>query len=270
MITNRLNNKSGRGLAFLIPAALCAMLVMSSCAGDEVDQDYFHRGEKSFASGKLKEAAKFYELFLEGQHNSPKRIIAWERLLLIYLDIGRNVDQGMNILRSMSVEYEMEQDKLWSIYMRIGRLHAQQNNFAGSIETLERAVMMAKDGEQLIRSYQEMAEVYYKKSEYQSALEVLNHFLGSIPDPCPDRKGRMTYLLGKIHYQLKDKQSAISYLRMTLYSDAGENQRSKAGMLLYEVYLEENDQAGAEEVLRELKKFYPNPMVIRVRLDDLQ
>ena len=269
-MADRFNNKSGRGFAFLIPAVFCAMLVLSSCAGDQVDLDYFHKGEKSFSLGKLKEAAKFYELFLEGKHNSPKRIIAWERLLLIYLDIGRDVDQGMNILRSMSVEYEMEQDKLWSIYLRIGRLHAQQNNFEGSIEILERAVMMAKDSEQLIPSYQELAEVYYKKSEYQAALEVLNHFMGSIPDPCPDRKGRMTYLLGKIHYQLKDKQSAISYLRMTLYSDAGENQRSKAGMLLYEVYLEENDQAGAEEVLRELKKFYPNPMVIRVRLDDLQ
>ncbi len=268
-MTTRFKKKPQKGLLPLGISFLFAWLILASCSGDQLVQDYFYRAEQAFASGELQQAAHFYELFLENEQDSPNRIIAWERLLLIYLDIGRDVDLGMNVLKSMSVEYEKERDKLWSIIIRMAQLYAQQKKFESSIETFEKAIKIAGDDKQLILAYLEIAEVYYKRSDFLMVLEVLNDSLKSVSFPSPDQQGRINYLLGKTHYQLKDKDSAIYYLLKTLYSDAGENQRSKAGILLYDVYMEESNVESANRVLNELEKFYPNPMVIRMRQDDI-
>jgi tetratricopeptide (TPR) repeat protein len=254
----------------LILPYLLFLLLLSACTDDKFHHDHFYKAEESFASGKLEEAAKFYQLFLEKERNSPKRILAWERLLLIHLDIGRDVEQGVNILKSMSLENELEQDKLWSVFVRIGKLYVHQGQFESGIEMLERSLEIAGDDEKLIQSHESLADAYYRMQDYPMALEVLYNFLESTPETSPKDKGRINYLLGKIYYQQKDLGMAIYYLRETLYSDAEENERSKAGMLLCDAYLDENDQDRAQEVIKELESFYPNPMVIRMRLEGIQ
>jgi tetratricopeptide (TPR) repeat protein len=254
----------------LILPSLLALSLLSACTDDPFHSDNFYKAEESFASGKLDEAAQLYQLFLEQEHNSPRRILAWERLLLIHLDIGRDIEQGMNILKSMSLENALEQDKLWSVFVRLGKLYVHQGQFESGIEMLESSVEIAGDGEKLIQSKESLADAYYRMQDYPMALEVLYDFLESTPEPSPKDKGRINYLLGKIYYQQKYLDMAIYYLRETLYSDADENERSKAGMLLCDAYLDENDQDRAQEVIKELENFYPNPMVIRMRLEGIQ
>lgn len=254
----------------LILPSLVAISLLSACTDDHFQHDSFYKAEESFASGKLEQAAQLYQLFLEKEHYSPKRILAWERLLLIYLDIGRDVEQGMNILKSMSQENEMEQDKLWSVFIRIGKLYVHQGQFESGIEMLERSVEIAGDDEKLIQSHESLADAYYRMQDYAMALAVLYDFLELTPKPSPKDEGRINYLLGKIYYQQKDLDMAIYYLRETFYSDAEENERSKAGMLLCDAYLDKNDQDRAQEIIKELENFYPNPMVIRMRLEGIQ
>ncbi len=255
---------------FRILPVLAVLWFLASCTGDQASLGHFNKAEESFASGKLQEAAKLYHLFLENELNSPWRITAWERLLQIHLDIGRDIERGISILQSMSLEHEIEKDMLWSIFMRLGKLYVHQRQFDMAIDMLKRSIDLAPDDEQLIQSYESLAEVHYKKLDYPMALAALYDFLEVNPDPSSGHFGRINYLLGKVYYQQKNLDMAIYYLRETLYSDAHESERSKAGMLLCDVYLDENNQQLAEEVIKELEKFYPNPMVIRTRLEGIQ
>ncbi len=248
---------------------LFVLSVVSACTETGKDLEYYNRAETAFSAGRLNEAAQLYELFLDNETESPERFIAWKRLLTIYHDIGRNTEKGLNILRAMSVEYENDREKLWFIYMKIGRLYAGQNKFESSIDFYERTLDMAESGQELFQSYEALAEVHYKKRDYSTAARLLREFLSSDESKLPARTGRINYLLGRAYYQLKDSDSAVEHLVRTLYMDAPENQRSKAGMLLYDIYLEMKDFENARKVLEELEKFYPNPKVIRIRLDDL-
>jgi tetratricopeptide (TPR) repeat protein len=269
-VSTRFIKKAVPGYLSRILAVLLMMPFFASCSGDHVDHDYFYKAEKSFASGELREAAQFYELFLENETKSSKRMQAWERLLLIHLDMGRDVEQGMYILKSMSLEKDVDQDNLWSVYMRIGRLYFHQGLYERSTEVLERALEIAGEKEQLIRTCESLAESYFRKSDYPMALEVLEVCLEKVSDPSLDHTGALHYLLGKIYYQLNDQDMAIYYLRETLYSAAEKNYRSKAGILLYDAYLNENDHKKAKEIMVELEKFYPNPLVIRMRQENLR
>ncbi len=256
-------------LIYLI-ALVLLLLPLISCGGDNDGHEYFYLAEQSFSSGRLNEASHYYELFLENEPNSPERITAWERLLLINLDIGRNVERGMNILTSMSLEYETEQEIIWSVLMRLAQLYVHQRKFENGIRIFERAVGYAPDDESLIKSFEYLAGVHYKRSDYLKAVEVLYESLQAAAHLSPDNKGRVHYFLGKAYHQLNDQDMAIKYLRKTLYSEANDNQRSKAGIFLFDIYLNKDDLVEAEEVITELKKFYANPMVVRTRMDDVR
>lgn len=240
-----------------------------ACTKTDNELEYYNRAETAFSDGRIKEAAQLYELFLEKETDFPERFIAWQRLLTIYKDISRNTDKGLHILKAMSVEYENDREKLWLIYMKIGQLYSRQNNFDSSIEFFRRALDIAAKDQEIFQSYEALGEVYYKKRDYLKAVDLLEEFLASVTGTLSDRTGMINYILGRSYYQLKDRNSAVQYLRRTFYMDAPENQRAKAGMLMYDIYLEMEDFEKARKVLDELGKFHPNPQVIRLRLEDL-
>ncbi len=246
------------------------MLFLSSCTGDRIDNDLYFQAEEAFAQGKLGDAARYYRLFLESGSSPLKRIDAWERLLLIHLEIGRDPQAGMDILQSINVEYELDQDRMWSVFMRIGQLYIQQTSFENGIETLERALGYAPDDERLLRSCEALADAFYKRRDYYRSRDVLYQCLEKVPHPSPAHEGRINYYLGRAYYQLNNLDMAVYYLRETLYSEAEKNERAQAGILLYDVYLDENDTVRAMETITELKNFYPNPMVIKRRLEDVR
>lgn len=255
-------------ITHIIPG-IFVLSVFFACTNTDNDLEYYNRAETAFSHGRLNEAAQLYEIFLENETNFPERFIAWQRLLTIYQDIGRNTEKGLNILKAMSVEYENDREKLWFIYMKIGQLYSRRNNFDSSIEFYERTLTIEADDQELVQSYQSLAEVYYKKRDYLASVQLLEEFLSSDNSSLPAGTGRIYYLLGRSYYQLKNTDSAVQYLRRSFDMNGPENHRAKAGMLLYDMYLEMEDFENARKILEKLEEFYPNPKVIRLRLDDL-
>lgn len=250
-------------------ACLLILAFLTSCGGDQTGRDYFHEAEASLAAGNLRDAAELYELFLEKEENSSARMQAWERLLFIHLDMKKDVDRGMYILKSMSLETDLDQESLWWIYMRIGGLYVHQRMLEKGVEVLERALDAAGDEGRLIMTCESLADTYFKKNDHLTAMEVLNSCLEEIKSPSAETAGGAIYLLGKACYHLKDMDMAIYYLREIFYSDAGKDLRSRAGILLYDIYLYENDLDNALQTLSLLENIYPNPLVIKRRLQGI-
>lgn len=260
-----------RFIAVVTHALPCIFVLCTlfACTKSDNGLEDFNKAETAFSAGRLSEAAQLYELFLGSEAKNPERFTAWQRLLTIYLDIGRNTEKGLNILQAMSVEYENDQEKLWFIFMKFGQLYAGQNNFESSIDFYERTLDMAGSDQELFQSYEALAEIHYKKRDYLTAVQVLDNFLLSVENKLPAWTVRINYILGRSYYQLMDTEAAVHYLHKALDMDASDNHRSKAGILLYDIYLGKEKFESAREVLKELEKIYPNPKVIRMRLDDL-
>ena len=255
--------------SYMLPCLLITLL-LCSCIGGQDGRDKFSEAEEAFSEGRINEAGRLYERFLDTDMRSPRRFEAWNRLLLIHLDIERDIERGLNILKTMSVEYEFEEEYQWSILIRIGRLYARMNRFEDSMEVLERSVRAAGNHDQLFDSYITMAELYYHMRDFVQVSEVVKDIKHLLPNLCSTRQGRINYLLGKTYYQLGETDMAIQYLNDTFYSESNEHQRSKAGILLFDIYLERGKTSEAELLIRDLEKIYPNPMVIKKRMETIQ
>ncbi|MFN2268966.1 MAG: tetratricopeptide repeat protein [Desulfonatronovibrio sp.] len=218
------------------------------------------------SAGRITEAVNYYDLFLESEQDPEKRYQAWERLLLIHLDINRDVERGVSILRTMSMEFEKEPEKIWSIYTRIGILYSSLKRHESAIDILERAVHVAPDDKKQTRSYINLSQAHQAQSNFIKAIEALNQARKMESYSLPEKQAEIDYLLGRIHYQEGSLEKAIQYLEKSYRIKENMNYRAKAGILLYDIYLEMENWKIAEQILIELEEFYPNPAVIRMRM----
>ncbi|WP_028573746.1 tetratricopeptide repeat protein [Desulfonatronovibrio hydrogenovorans] len=254
-----------------IPFVLAVLIVpaLISCFNGQGRSDYFNQAEHAFASGRLNEAVHGYELFLEKEQNSEKRILAWERLLQIQLDIGGDLERGLSILRSMSVEYQDNQDKLWSVLIRMGELYSRQKRFEASVEVLERSLEIAGSEKKNLISHERLAAVYSAQRDFRKARDILYQARETFLDCQDGGCGLIEYYLGRSYFHLGDLKQATHYLQNAFYSDSEQNLRVKAGMLLYDSLLILEDHQNASAVLDKLELVHPNPMVIRMRAPDI-
>lgn len=252
----------------IIPAVLYFVLIffIFGCSLNQDDNDHFAEAENLLAAGRITDAANYYDLFLESEQDPEKRYQAWERLLLIHLDINRDVERGVSILRTMSMEFEREPEKIWSIYTRIGILYSRLKRHDSAIDILERAVHVAPDDKKQTRSYINLAQAYQAEKSFIKALEALDQARKMESYRLPEKQSEIDYLLGRIHYQEGNLQKALHYLEESYRTKANQNYRAKAGILLYDIYLEMDNRDMAEQILIDLEKFYPNPAVIRMRM----
>lgn len=240
------------------------------CVGEDNKENYFIKAETALSQGRINEAASLYELYLNNESDPDKRFDAWERLALIYLDIARDPERGLNILKTMSIEFENDRDRLWNIYSRIGAVYVRERRLESATGTFSRAIEVAGDRQRVLKSYNDLARVYYAMRNFKRALETIENALTVSGSLHGEEQGKLKYLQGKIFYQLEEYAQAATVLASILYSDLSDNLRSKAGMLLYEALLRTGDESQAIDVLMDLETIYPNPMVIRMRMDGLQ
>lgn len=252
----------------IIPAVLCFVLIFFTfgCRFNQDKNDHFAIAENLLAAGRITDAANYYDLFLESEHDPEKRYQAWERLLLIHLEINRDVERGVSILRTMSMEFEREPEKIWSIYTRIGILYSRLKRHESAIEILERAVHVAPDDKKQTRSYINLSQAYQAERSFIKAIEALEQARKMESYRLPEKQAEVDYLLGRIYYQEENLQKALKYLEKSYSIKEHQNYRAKAGILLYDLYLEMDNKEMAEQTLMELEKFYPNPAVIRMRM----
>ena len=255
--------------SYILPCLLLALL-LCSCIGGQDGRDKFSEAEEAFSAGRINEASQLYERFLATELNSPRRIDAWDRLLLIHLDIRRDVERGLNILKAMSVEYELYEEYLWSILIRISQLYSSMKQFEDGVAVLERSIRVAGNDQEIFVSYMTLAELYYHMRDYVRVPAVLNDLVHQLSSLSQTRQGKINYLLGKAYYQLGETDMAIQYLNDTFYSESDEHQRSKAGILLFDIYLGKGKKNEAELLIQDLEKIYPNPMVIRKRMENVK
>lgn len=252
----------------MLPAVLCFVLIffVFGCRFNQDTNDHFAAAENLLAAGRITDAANYYDLFLESEQDSEKRYKAWERLLLIHLDINRDVERGLSILRTMSMEFEREPDKIWSIYTRIGILYSKLKRHESAVNILERAVHVAPDDKKQTRSYINLSQAYQAEKSFIKAVDALNQARKMESYSLPEKQSEIDYLLGRIHYQEGNLQKARQYLEKSYRIEENQNYRAKSGILLHDVYLEMENMDMADQILIELKDFYPNPAVIRMRM----
>lgn len=251
----------------------CILLVLTalvfSCGPGEGNNEYFALAEECLASGKIADAAHYYEIYLEHEDDPEQRYTAWQRILFIHLDMAGDTERGLNILRTMSMEFDRDPERMWSIYSRISDLYLGKNNFENSLETIKRAMETISDPEILFKAHLKIADIYYSRRDYQACTEALIKAMEMEDIEQDPAWAEAQLMLGKVYLQQENYSQALNYLRQAYDSEASSSLRSRAGLLLYEAYTAVDELEKAGKLLQELKNIHPNPMVIEVMIKDL-
>ncbi len=259
-------------IQFLSKALIIWVLIISllSCLEANESTNNFIRAEKALSSGKHSDAIHYYDIHLEEESDPDQRYITWERLLYIHLDIDQDIERSLGILRNMSFEFRQDRERIWDIYNRIGLLYARLRQFQNSLETHKRASEAAFNDATLVESYMNIAQTYVYMREYNAAAATLQRIIKNDMQADKYLIGKPEYLLGKIYLRQNDFDKAEYYLQKAYYSWADDNIRSMAGIMLLDVYLLNEQVDSAKKILMELKEIYPNPLVMKMRLDGIK
>ncbi|MFW5730597.1 MAG: tetratricopeptide repeat protein [Desulfonatronovibrionaceae bacterium] len=249
---------------------LICMAFVFSCGPGDSRTEYFDLAEECLISGKIAEASHYYELFLEDENDPEQRYTAWERLLFIHLDLASDVDRGLNILRSMSMEFDQDPERMWSIYSRISDLYLLKNNHQNSLETIRKAMKITRDPETVFRARLKIAEIHYLNTDYHASAQTLVKALDMENIPQDSGRAEASLMLGRVYLQQENFSQAAHYLKKAYDSEiASPSLRSRAGLLLYEAYTAGDEPDKAEQLIHQLKDIHPNPRVMDVMMREM-
>jgi len=243
--------------------------LLLGCLEQEGDTSYFDQAEYYFSTGQFNQAKTLYQQYIDEKEHGSKRYQAWNRLLSIRVDIYGDVQGGLDILKAMQMEFDREKDKILDInasmavmYERLGqpresrRIWKKNKDLAVSMRNKkEAALFMSKKGMQL--------------REFEKVREDLKDFSECSGEIDADLCSRIQYTLGKSYYMQTDLTRAGEILSRAYRLDAGKEYKSRAGLLLAEVLLDQEEIDEAKALLKELLDIHPNPGAIEVRLKNL-
>ena len=256
-----------RLLYIIFPVLIFIML--PGCLEQKEDTDYFDQAEYYFSTGQFNQARTYYQQYLEEKEHGSRRYQAWKRLLSIRVDIFADVEGGLDILKAMQMEYDKDLDKIQDINARIAEKYNRLGQPRDSRRIWEKNRNLAESVQQKKKSALFMAINSLKMREFEKAREDLQDFSKCSGEIDADICSRIQYTLGKSYFLQNDLTRAGEVLSRAYRLEAGNEYRSRAGMLLTEVHLEHDEIDKAQALLKELLGIHPNPGAIEVRLKNL-
>ncbi len=251
----------------ILPVIFSFLLL--GCPEQEEDTAYFDRAEYYFSTGQFNQAKTLYQQYIDEKEHGSKRYQAWNRILSIRVDIYKDVQGGLDILKAMQMEYDGEKDKILDINARIAGKYHRLGQLRESSRVWKKNKELAESAQDEKEAALFMSKTGIQLREFDMVRKDLKDFSDCEGEIDADLCFRIQYTLGKSYYLENDLTRAGEILSRAYRLDAGNEYRSRAGLLLTELFLDQEKDDQAEALLKELLDIHPNPGAIEVRLKNL-
>ncbi len=250
----------------ILPVLFSFLLL--GCPEQEEDTTYFDQAEYYFSTGQFNQARTLYQQYIDREHGS-KRYEAWNRLLSIRVDIYGDVQGGLDILKAMQMEFDEKKDRVLDINARIAGLYDRLGQPRDSYRVWKKNKELADSVLGKKEAALHMSRAAIQLREFENVRDALQKFSDCVGEIDADLCSRIHYTLGKSYYLETDIALAREILTKAYSQDARNEYRSRAGLLLVEVLLDQDEIHQAEAILQELLDIHPNPGAVEVRLNNL-
>lgn len=246
------------------------LLVLTGCGnGNDPGEEDIVKARKSFDNGFFLEAEAGYERYLQLAPQGKHRKEAWSRLLDIALNIKGDLDRSVALLEAMYLEQSSDKAEASSIMFRLGNLYQQLGNRDKALDSYEKALRLAQGmPDRMVPIQIRLARLYRQLGSYDLVLETLDSCvkIASIPE----EKAQCLYELAQSYsliYSWTQVKRAVDQLLSI--DEASEELKAMGILLIADMHEHNNEFDKARELLESIQDTYPNPMVIKSRLNNL-
>lgn len=249
---------------------LLLLLLLGGCQGSDTDLEHFRAAEQAFASGRFILAEQLYEQFLQQQPESPSRWQAWKRLLLISESIRRNPRRSLEILQSMSVEYEHDLPKLLEVLQCMASVHshglAQPEK---SIDVWMRSLDFCPEAPGACwHAHWNMAAIHFDQGRFAESrreLEQCLEWAGS-----QDNTAAAMYMMARTYALNEEHDYALSWLdRLAELEGSSGQHRALALYMAADIHIQEGRAEQGRKLLASILETHPNPQLVKLRLNQI-
>ncbi len=250
-------------------ALVLLVAIIASCGQGQGDGPEIESVREAYTKGFYLEARSGYERYLQLYPAGEFRLEAWERLLEIALNVSGNLDQAINLLEAMILEFGHSSDAVWGLMNRLGELYEQNGQRSQALEAREKSLEFVLDNpEKSVVTRLAMARLYRDQREFGLAVELLK--IAAEQATTPQKRAECLYETAQTYSFMQSWGQSKEVLEVIVKEKQAEEKIfSQAVFLLADVFEQEMNFKRARELFESIKNTYPNPKVIEIRLENL-
>ncbi len=254
----------------LVRFLLLLLVLLCGCQGTDNGLEQFRDAEQAFASGRFILAEQLYEQFLQQHPENPSRWQAWKRLLLISESIRQNPRRSLEILQSMSVEYEHDLPRLLEVLQQTASVHrhglAQPEK---AIDVWMRSLdFCAKVPGACWMAHWNMAAIHFDQGRFAESRRELEQCLKKADSA--GKKAEAMYMMARTYALNEEHVQALSWLdRLAGLEGSSGQHRALALYMAADIHIQEGRTEQAGKLLTSILETHPNPQLVKLRLNQI-
>ncbi len=265
------------------------LLPLWGCSLEPQQQDALESARQAYSIGHFSEAERIYQHYLQAQPEGKRRLEAWNRLLEIAVNVQNDMDKAANLLNSMYLEFGEDPQQAWLLLSRLAEVYEGQRRRQDALTVWKTALALPDlDETRRTEVYLRVARVLRQQQEFIQVEQVLAACEQEIQSPelkatcLYETAQTLEFMLRRAQAQtLEAKDSTLDLesvrtriegilQRIRALEGVDEERKAMATFLLADLMENRGDKARARELFASIRETYPNPMVIEVRLKNLQ
>lgn len=276
--------------------ALCVLLLLASlfaglvgCPSHEEGTDALQSARKAYSIGHFSEAERIYQHYLRAQPEGAQRWEAWNRLVEISVNVMGDYEKAAGLLNSMYLEFGDNPQRAWDLLTRLAAVHESMQRHMEAVKIWRRTLSLPQlTPQQRGEVFMRMATALRQEREYAEAGKVLEACVQEAQ--VPEVEGDCLYqyaqtleiMVRRAQAQSLDKEYAeldipavqerIKGLlnRVRNLEKLDQERKAMATFLLADMLEAQGETKRARELFASIRETYPNPIVIKTRLENLQ
>lgn len=224
--------------------------------------------DAEYAAGNYFQAQNLYEEYLRGKPEGKARLHAWDRLLDISV-AHNDRRRSVSLMEGMLLEFSDNPGVYNSLLRRLANTYQDLQSWDQALESWQK-LLVQTDNQPPDQwdIHWHMGKIYQYQGQYALARDALASCVDTAPDTFA--KARCLYDLAQTQSLLKERDNARASLNQLLALPVEDQElHAQAAFLLADIYEFDGDIPKTRELLTSILRTYPNPLVVKKRLEGL-
>lgn len=268
-----------------LAVAFLLLLTLAAACGSEKKERaqaiaHLVEARMQYIKGDYADAEKKYEQYLRLAPDGEFSWEAWNRRVYIWLTVHRNSAQAAELLKEMAVEFSDAPQRLPQILLQLANAYETAGELAGALDAWRAYLDLdGLDALNATSAYHHMARLEQERRGYDHALQALDKCMAvaTQAQQGPQAGAARARLLLCRYEQARTRLLQQRYDDAQVLLDAllkepdfDPELNATAGYVLAEIYRNQNNPDKAMTLLKAIQDSYPNPAVVKSRLDKIE
>ena len=253
----------------LLVISIC---ILCSCSEQEQNQDLLliQKARQSYTNGFFEDSMQFYQQYLQLEQKTEYRWEAWRHILDISMYINIDYDLSLTLLDTMLLEYNSDFDKQMFLLDKKAELYFSINVYNKAIEVINKKIeLLPTNSTQRAKAFITIANAYRREKNYDLAMDAMENCVKSTTSS--EQKASCKYEKAQLLTYMEHWQDAELILNEILeHEEISVLLKSLVIFSLADIQENRGEFKKAEKLFLSIKETYPNPQVVKKRLEHIQ